>query len=67
MAENYEVVARVVSQKGCCSAGHRSGDEFIIQDIMPAGMCAWAFNSIFPFYAVLKYNGSFPWEKNPDK
>jgi uncharacterized repeat protein (TIGR04076 family) len=67
MAENYEVVASVISQKGTCAAGHCKGNEFIIGDITPAGMCTWAFYSLFPFYSVLKYSGSFPWEKNPDK
>ena len=35
--------ARVISQKGTCEAGHKVGDEFIISDVCPRGLCAWAF------------------------
>jgi len=33
----------------------------------PAGMCAWAFYTLFPFAQVLMSGGAFPWEKHPDK
>ena len=64
---SYKLVARVISQKGSCAAGHKVGDEFVISDSTPAGMCAWAFYSLFPFATVLMYGGSFPWENDPDK
>jgi uncharacterized repeat protein (TIGR04076 family) len=67
MAKQYKVVARVVGQKGTCAAGHRVGDEFAVGDCTPAGMCAWAFYTIFPFAAVLQFGGVFPWESDPDK
>jgi len=67
MAESYEVVARVVSQRGTCDAGHKVGDEFVIGNKAPAGMCSWAFYSLFPFAAVLQFGGAFPWEDVPDK
>lgn len=66
-SEGHKVFARVISQKGSCAAGHKVGDEFIISDEVPAGMCAWAFYSLFPFATVLMYGGSFSWEKDPDK
>ena len=53
--------------KGTCSAGHKVGDEFIIGDTLPAGMCSWAFYSLFPFISALQSGGDFPWEKDPDK
>ena len=62
-----KIIAKVVSQKGHCSAGHKVGDEFIIGDNTPPGMCSWAFYIVFPFATVLQYNGAFPWEDNPDK
>ena len=37
MAEWYQVKAKVISQKGTCSAGHKAGDEFIIRDTVPDG------------------------------
>jgi len=65
MAEQYEVVARVVSQKGTCAVGHRIGDEFAIEDCTPAGMCSWAFYAVFPVATTLQFGGAFPWEKDP--
>jgi len=42
------------------------GDEFEIGECTPPGMCSWAFYTIFPFAQVLKFGGSFPWEKDKD-
>ena len=67
MAEQYQVVARVVSQKGSCVAEHKVGDEFLVADKTPTGMCSWASYAIFPFVTVLQFGGSFPWEKDRDK
>lgn len=68
MAKQYEVLAKVMSQKGTCAAGHKVGDEFLIGDRTPGGMCSWAFETIFPFVTVLQFGGSFPWEKDdPNK
>ena len=67
MSNQYKVMARVVSQKGTCAAGHKVGDEFVVGDCTPAGMCSWAFYAIFPFAMVLQFGGSFPWEDNPGK
>jgi uncharacterized repeat protein (TIGR04076 family) len=67
MSEWYQVKAKIVSQKGHCSAGHKVGDEFIIGDVVPTGMCSWAFYTLFPFASSLQSGGSFPWEKDPDK
>ena len=67
---NYEsrvISAKVISQKGTCVAAHKVGDEFLITDMCPAGMCAWAFYTLFPFAQVLMSGGNFPWEKDPDK
>ncbi len=62
-----DIIARVVSQKGTCSAGHKEGDEFAIGQKSPSGMCTWALYTIFPFAEVLQFGGSFPWEIDPDK
>ena len=58
-----DVIAKVISQKGNCEAGHKLGDEFVIGQSTPAGMCSWAFYTLFPFAEVLQFGGSFPWEK----
>jgi len=63
MTDWYKVTAKVISQKGHCEAGHKVGDEFMIGDIVPTGMCAWAFYNLFPFVSGLQAGGEFPWEK----
>ena len=62
-----EMIAKVVSQKGTCEAGHKVGDEFIIGSQTPPNLCSWAFHSLFPFAEVLQFGGSFPWEEDPNK
>jgi len=66
-AQWYKVVAKVVSQKGTCVAGHKVGDEFVIGDTTPSDMCSWAFHTLFPFVSALQSGGVFPWETDPDK
>lgn len=67
MSEMRDVIARVVSQKGICSAGCKVGDEFVVGQETPAGMCPWAFYTLFPFATVLQFGASFPWEKDKTK
>ena len=62
-----KVIARVISQKGTCEAGHAVGDEFVMGQETPPGICSWAFCTLFPFAEVLQFGGSFPWEKDPNK
>ena len=65
---NYSrIYVTVDSVAGKCPLGNRTGREFIIERTTPGGMCLSAFNSIFPAIQVLRYGGSFPWEKNPDE
>lgn len=63
----FLVIARVISQKGTCQAGHKVGDEFTIDQKTPCGLCSWAFCALFPFAEVLQFGSSFPWEEDPDK
>ena len=62
-----DVIARVISQKGTCSAGHNLGDEFVMGEKTSSGMCSWAFYTLFPFAQVLQFGGSFPWEEDSNK
>jgi len=61
------VIAKVISQKGTCEAGHVVGDEFVMGQETTPGICSWAFCTLFPFAEVLQFGGSFPWEKDPNK
>jgi uncharacterized repeat protein (TIGR04076 family) len=55
-----------ISQKGNCEAGHRVGDEWLVGEKTPEGLCIFALSSLLPFITPLMYGGSFPWEKDPD-
>jgi len=66
MAEGYDVVARVISQKGTCAAEHKVGDEWVIGSKTPAGICLSAFDVIYPCIRVLMFGGAFPWETDAD-
>lgn len=62
-----DVIAKVISQKGTCTAGHKVGDEFVIGQQTPPNICSWAFYSLFPPAEVLQFGGSFPWENDRNK
>ena len=66
MAQRYKVAVKVVSQKGTCVRGHKVGDEWIIGETTPGGMCMTAYNDLFPYVWVLMWGGQFPWESDPD-
>ena len=67
MAESYKVRVKVISQKGICDQGHKVGDEWLVGEKTPEGMCIFAFASLLPFIAPLLYGGAFPWDKDPDR
>jgi uncharacterized repeat protein (TIGR04076 family) len=69
MAESYDVVIKVISQKGTCDAGHKVGDEWVIkgeEGKTPQGMCLSAYSSLDSMAQALMYGASFPWENDPD-
>ena len=68
MAERYkmyDVAVKVISQKGHCGAGHKVGDEWVMGQNTPAGICLSALYSIFPNAKVLRFGGGFPWRDDP--
>jgi len=67
MAQVDRMVIKVISQKGTCDAGHKVGDEWVIEgEHAPAGICIYAFHAIFPFVTAMLFGASFPWETDPD-
>jgi len=66
MAESNKVSIKVISQKGTCEAGHKVGDQWLVGEKTPEGLCIFAFSSLLPCIMPLMYGGSFPWEKDPD-
>ena len=67
MAESNKVRIKVISQKGTCETGHKVGDQWLVGEKTPEGMCVFAFSSLLPCITPLMYGGAFPWEKDPDR
>jgi uncharacterized repeat protein (TIGR04076 family) len=66
MAERYGVKITITSQKGNCVAGHRLGDEFVIQRHTPPGLCLFAYSAIDPDIRTLMFGGTYPWCDDKD-
>ena len=45
-----DVIAKVISQKGTCEAGHKVGNKFVVGQRTPVNLCSWAFYPLFPFH-----------------
>lgn len=56
-----DVLVTVVSQKGHCGHGHKTGDTFVCGGKTPAGMCASAFVTLYPSIRALSAGGRFDW------
>ena len=66
MAKRYNVRIKVIKQEGHCGAGHKVGDESLITDKTPGGMCLSAFATLYPSIRALQFGATFPWAKDPD-
>ncbi|MDP2932260.1 MAG: TIGR04076 family protein [Chloroflexota bacterium] len=65
MADRYEVLVRVVSQKGKCVQEHKVGEKWVLGTKTPQGICISAFDTLLSSARVLMFGGSFPWESDP--
>jgi len=72
MGKVYRIIAKVeelrnASGKGPCSL-YQLGQEFdLSKPEEKEKICEWAYHSLFPFYSMLKYDGTIPWEPDPNK
>ena len=57
----HNLVAKVLSVKGKCSAGHVPGESFEISCHNSAGLCGFFYHDIFPSLQVFQFGGSLPW------
>ncbi len=64
--KEYDVVIKLIRNDHPCHYGHKIGDAWKFDYSPPAGLCGFAFNSIFPFVIVMKTGGAFPWQEDPD-
>lgn len=62
----HAIKITVDSVEGKYPPGNKPGKEFIVKGTTPAGMCISAFGALLLAIQVLKFGGSFPWEKDPN-
>jgi uncharacterized repeat protein (TIGR04076 family) len=67
MPKRYKISIKVISQSGTCNRNHKLGDEWIVSETTPEGICLTAFNDLFPHIWALMFGGSYPWESDPDR
>jgi len=58
------VKVHITIKDGVCQGKiHHIGQEFIVGETTPAGMCTGAWDAIFPYFLTLLCGGNFSWEK----
>jgi len=58
-----KVICKVAA--GQCNEGlHKVGDEYVVGNCTPEGICTSAFASIFPLILTIQTGGKFFWEKD---
>jgi uncharacterized repeat protein (TIGR04076 family) len=63
----FPVKATVLEPCGSgCRAPHPAGQAWLMRGV-PAGICSFAFNAMFPVYWTLHFGGTDPAEANPDQ
>jgi len=61
------VHVEITSIKGKCPLGHMIADKWLVEGgRTPGGICAAAWNAIFPYVRVLSAGGAFDWAKDKD-
>ena len=60
MPEIPKVVAKVISQKGRCDAGHKVGDEFVLGPKTTEGICMGAYHAMYTNAFLLIMGASRP-------
>jgi len=67
MPTKHDIKVRVVSQQGTCRAGHKVGDEWVVDTpLTPSGICMAAFEVVLPNLRALRFGAVFPWSSDPD-
>jgi len=55
-----QVVAKVISQKGRCDAGHKVGDEWVLTNKTPEGICMGAYHAMYSNAFMLLVGAAMP-------
>jgi uncharacterized repeat protein (TIGR04076 family) len=62
-----EVRAKVVSVKGTCGLGHKTGDVVrFTEGGVDGHICVHALYSLMPKVFAMMFNAEFPWAADPD-
>ena len=56
-----KVIAKVISQTGHCDAGHKVGDQWVLTNKTPEGICSGAYHAMNSAAFLLLIGGSMPW------
>ena len=65
--DGFTIVAKVISQKGQCAAGHTVGDQVVFDGLTVEGkVCIHALYSFLPKVFAMRYGANFPWLDDPD-
>lgn len=67
MAQAYDIVVTVISQKGKCTHGHKVGDSWRISGTTPADLCLSAMDTMMTNVRTMQFGGVFPWESDPER
>ena len=63
----YQIQAKVPSQKGTCSFGHKEGDVVMFDGERVNGrICMSALFSFIPKVYAMRFGAKFSWLKDPD-
>ncbi len=62
----HKVVAKVISQTGRCDAGHKVGDEWVLEPKTSEGICMGAYHAMYAYAFLLITGAPMPWGADPD-
>ena len=65
----FDIVLKVIKQEGTCAAGHKIGDEVIINfddNKIEGKVCLHALYSVLPKVFAMAYGAEFPWLEDRD-
>ncbi|KIX11410.1 TIGR04076 family protein [Dethiosulfatarculus sandiegensis] len=61
MSDYRKVKIKVKSVEGTCHAGHKPGDEWVVEAHTPEGLCVHAYSALDPMIRAFMFDASIPW------
>jgi uncharacterized repeat protein (TIGR04076 family) len=59
----HAVKMQIISIAGGCPNDHQVGEEYLVENLTPAGICLGSFSACLPYLTALRFGASFPWEQ----